>query len=58
VFKPFFRLESDNTLAADRKPGHGLGLTIARDIARAHGGDVVLSASPHGGLKATLRLPV
>lgn len=58
VFKPFFRLESENTLAADRKPGHGLGLTIARDIARAHGGDVVLSTSAHAGLKATLRLPV
>ena len=37
--------------------GVGLGLTIARDTARAHGGDVVLGRSDLGGLKATLRLP-
>ena len=38
--------------------GTGLGLTIARDIARAHGGDVVLEDSPMGGLRARMRLPV
>ncbi len=38
--------------------GTGLGLTIARDIVRAHGGDIVLSDSPLGGLRATIRLPV
>ncbi len=37
--------------------GTGLGLTIARDIARAHGGDIVLGDSPLGGLRAWLRLP-
>jgi len=37
--------------------GTGLGLTIARDIARAHGGDIVLGDSPLGGLRARLRLP-
>ena len=38
--------------------GTGLGLTIARDIVRAHGGEIVLEDSPMGGLRARLRLPV
>ena len=35
----------------------GLGLAIARDVARSHGGDVILDRSPMGGLKAVIRLP-
>ena len=38
--------------------GTGLGLTIARDIVRAHGGEIVLEDSPLGGLRARVRLPV
>ena len=38
--------------------GTGLGLTIARDIVRAHGGDITLQESPLGGLRALIRLPV
>jgi two-component system osmolarity sensor histidine kinase EnvZ len=38
--------------------GTGLGLTIARDIVRAHGGDIELGQSPMGGLRARIRLPV
>lgn len=38
--------------------GTGLGLTIARDIVRAHGGDIALEDSPLGGLRARVRLPV
>ena len=38
--------------------GTGLGLTIARDIARAHGGDILLEDSPLGGLRARIVLPV
>jgi two-component system osmolarity sensor histidine kinase EnvZ len=38
--------------------GTGLGLTIARDIVRAHGGDIVLETSPLGGLRARVWLPL
>ena len=38
--------------------GVGLGLTIARDVVRSHGGDIILSDSPLGGLRARIRLPV
>jgi signal transduction histidine kinase len=37
--------------------GAGLGLTLARSIAREHGGDVVLENRRGGGLRASLRLP-
>jgi two-component system osmolarity sensor histidine kinase EnvZ len=37
--------------------GTGLGLTIARDIIQAHGGDIWLEHSPLGGLRARIRLP-
>ena len=37
--------------------GTGLGLPIARDVARAHGGEISLEESPQGGLRARLRLP-
>ncbi len=55
VFKPFYRLESSRSRATG---GTGLGLTIARDVARGHGGDIVLDAAPQGGLRARLWLPV
>lgn len=55
VFRPFLRLDDARNQDAG---GSGLGLSIARDIARAHGGDIILSDSPMGGLRATLRLPV
>jgi two-component system osmolarity sensor histidine kinase EnvZ len=54
VFQPFVRLD------ASRNPstgGVGLGLTIARDVARSHGGDVRLETSPYGGLRARIHLP-
>jgi two-component system osmolarity sensor histidine kinase EnvZ len=37
--------------------GIGLGLAIARDIVRAHGGDIMLEDSPLGGLRARIQLP-
>jgi two-component system, OmpR family, osmolarity sensor histidine kinase EnvZ len=54
VFKPFVRLDEARN---QDEGGSGLGLAIARDIARSHGGDIVLSDSPLGGLRATVRLP-
>jgi two-component system, OmpR family, osmolarity sensor histidine kinase EnvZ len=54
VFKPFVRLDEARN---QDEGGSGLGLAIARDIARSHGGDVTLSESPLGGLRASVRLP-
>ena len=54
AFRPFHRLDEGRNL---QMGGVGLGLAIARDVARAHGGDIVLSQSPSGGLRATVRLP-
>lgn len=54
AFRPFSRL--DETRSRNQK-GVGLGLAIARDVARSHGGDIKLSQSPLGGLRAQLRLP-
>jgi two-component system osmolarity sensor histidine kinase EnvZ len=55
VFKPFYRLEASRN---EETGGTGLGLTIARDILRSHGGDLILGDSPLGGLRAVLRVPV
>jgi two-component system osmolarity sensor histidine kinase EnvZ len=55
MFRPFTRIEESRNLQTG---GVGLGLTIARDIARFHGGDVVLEDSPLGGLRARVWLPV
>jgi two-component system osmolarity sensor histidine kinase EnvZ len=54
VFKPFVRLDDARNLD---ESGTGLGLSIARDIARAHGGDVMLSDSPLGGVRAQVKIP-
>ena len=53
AFKPFSRLDEARN---QNVKGVGLGLAIARDVARSHGGDVTLSKSPMGGLRATMRL--
>jgi two-component system osmolarity sensor histidine kinase EnvZ len=55
AFRPFHRLDEGRNLQAG---GVGLGLAIARDIARSHGGDIRLEKSPLGGLRAILRLPI
>ncbi|WP_428668927.1 ATP-binding protein [Reyranella sp.] len=55
VFRPFVRLDESRNVDTG---GSGLGLTIARDIARSHGGDISLDSSPLGGLRVVVRLPV
>lgn len=54
VFDPFFRLEQSRSLETG---GHGLGLSIARTIIRAHGGDISLSNREEGGLRALIAIP-
>jgi signal transduction histidine kinase len=55
VFDPFYRVEDSRNRETG---GTGLGLPIARNIFRAHGGDVVLANRPGGGARATVTLPV
>jgi len=52
------REEAFRPFASGTAGGTGLGLTIARDIVRAHGGEIELTDSPLGGLRAFVRLPV
>ncbi len=55
AFKPFSRLDESRN---QNIKGVGLGLAIARDIVRGHGGDLTLETSPMGGLRAVISLPV
>src|SRR5262252_7497576 len=54
VFRAFVRLDTSRNRSTG---GVGLGLTIARDVARSHGGDIRLETSPQGGLRARVHLP-
>ncbi len=55
VFKAFYRLDH----ARNQDEGNtGLGLAIARDIAKSHGGDIALGESSMGGLKAVISVPL
>ena len=54
AFRPFHRLDDGRS---QNVAGTGLGLTLARDFARSHGGDIRLEDSPLGGLRVRLRLP-
>ena len=54
VFEPFYRVEGSRNRNTG---GSGLGLSIARNIAQAHGGSLRLRNLARGGLEATLRIP-
>tara|TARA_A100001234_G_C12551174_1_gene353203 strand:- start:328 stop:924 length:597 start_codon:yes stop_codon:yes gene_type:complete len=55
VFKPFYKIDKGR---ADSKSSVGLGLSIASDIIRSHGGNIKLSKSNMGGLGVKIFLPV
>jgi two-component system osmolarity sensor histidine kinase EnvZ len=55
AFRPFYRLDESRN---QDNGNSGLGLAIARDIARSHGGEIDLDRSPLGGLRATVTLPI
>lgn len=54
IFEPFVRLD---TSRSQDTGGIGLGMSIARDIVRRHGGDVELENMKNGGLRVTVTLP-
>ncbi|TCJ15818.1 HAMP domain-containing protein [Parasulfuritortus cantonensis] len=54
MFQPFRRGENSRNRETG---GVGLGLAIARNLARAHGGDVTMANRPEGGLRVTVTLP-
>jgi signal transduction histidine kinase len=55
VFDPLYRVETSRSRETG---GTGLGLTIARNIARKHGGTLILRNALGGGLECTLTLPL
>ena len=55
VFKPFYKI---NKGRADSKSSVGLGLSIASDIIRSHGGNIKLEKSKMSGLEVRIFLPV
>ncbi|ACI98425.1 sensor histidine kinase, putative [Rhodospirillum centenum SW] len=55
VFRPFYRLEASRSRDTG---GTGLGLSVANDVVRAHGGEIRLSNRPEGGLRVAVVLPL
>ena len=54
IFKPFYKIDKSR---GDSKSSVGLGLSIASDIVRSHGGNILLETSPKGGLRVKIFLP-
>ncbi len=55
LFEPFRRLGTERLATASK--GAGLGMSIVRAVAKAHGGEATASARPEGGLQVTVTLP-
>ena len=55
VIKPFYRIDKSR---GQNKSGVGLGLSIANDIIRSHGGNISLNSSPLRGLRVKISLPL
>ena len=55
VMKPFYRIDQSR---GQNKSGVGLGLSIANDIIRSHGGNISLDKSPLNGLRVKISLPL
>jgi len=54
VFKPFYKIDKSR---GDSKSSVGLGLSIASDVVKSHGGNILLDKSPQGGLRVKVILP-
>ena len=55
VFKPFYKIDKSR---GDSKSSVGLGMSIASDIIKSHGGNILLEKSPLGGLRVKIVLPL
>jgi two-component system osmolarity sensor histidine kinase EnvZ len=54
VFKPFYKIDKSRS---DSKSSVGLGLSIASDVVRSHGGNIMLDKSPQNGLRVKVIFP-
>ena len=54
VFKPFYKIDKSRN---DSKSSVGLGMSIASDVIRSHGGNIILDKSPQNGLRVKIILP-
>ena len=54
VFKPFYKIDQSRS---ESKSSVGLGMSIASDVVRSHGGNIILDKSPQNGLRVKVFLP-
>ena len=54
VFKPFYKIDKSR---GDSKSSVGLGMSIASDVVKSHGGNITLDKSPQNGLRVKVIFP-